>query len=70
VTPFGEGKSRLPELTRLGAVQILVPAAPWQRHLFNGYAEVIVQAGTQPGDIRLTAHSENLESAMATVEAR
>ncbi len=70
VTPFGEGKSRLPELTRLGAVQILVPAAPWQRHLFNDYAEVIVQAGTQPGAIQLTARSENLESAAATVQAR
>ncbi len=32
----------------------------WQRHLFNGYCQVIVQAGTEPGPLSFTATSEGL----------
>jgi beta-galactosidase len=40
--------------------------APWQRHVFNGLAQVIVQAGKEPGKIQLTARAEGL--AVATLE--
>jgi len=32
----------------------------WQRHLFNGYCQVIVQAGTEPGPLTFTATAEGL----------
>jgi hypothetical protein len=32
----------------------------WQRNAFNGLAQVIVQAGKEPGAIHLTAHSAGL----------
>jgi beta-galactosidase len=35
----------------------------WQRHVFNGLAQVIVQSGNTPGKIQLTARSEGLASA-------
>ena len=38
----------------------------WQRHVFNGLAQVIVQSGKTPGKIQLTARSEGL--APATLE--
>jgi beta-galactosidase len=41
-----------------------------ERSLFNGYAQVIVQAGREPGEIRLTAQAENLTSAESIVATR
>jgi beta-galactosidase len=38
-------------------------AAAWQRHLFNGYAQVIVQAGHTPGSIQLRASADGLQPA-------
>ncbi len=35
-------------------------ATNWKRTVFNGLAQVIVQSGTEPGEIRLTAHAEGL----------
>ncbi|MCD6346964.1 MAG: glycosyl hydrolase 53 family protein [Bacteroidales bacterium] len=32
----------------------------WQRHLFNGYCQVILQAGNKPGIIKFRAESEGL----------
>jgi len=34
--------------------------ADWSRSVFNGLAQVLVQAGKDPGDLRLTARSEGL----------
>jgi beta-galactosidase len=70
VTPFGDGRNHMPELTRLGAVRVVTPAPQWQRHLFNGLAQVIVQAGREPGTIRLTAQAENMAAAGAQVVTR
>ncbi len=42
------------------------PAA-WSRSLFNGLAQVIIQAGRAPGEIKLTATAEGLRSTLATV---
>jgi beta-galactosidase len=37
------------------------PDGHWQRHLFSGKCQVIVQAGKQSGPVRLIAASEGLE---------
>jgi len=44
------------------ADQYADPAA-WQRHLFNGYAQVIVQAGRSAGPIHLRASADGLQPA-------
>jgi beta-galactosidase len=60
--PFADGKNHIPDRTRLGAVQAFRPADPWERHAFNGLAEVIVQASGEPGEITLKARSAGLET--------
>ena len=67
--PFADGKNHIPDRTRLGAVQAFKAADPWQRHAFNGFAEVIVQATGEPGEITLTARSEGLESKPLVLKA-
>jgi beta-galactosidase len=39
-----------------------VPPA-WQRHVFNGLAQIIVQASKEPGKLRLTARADSLTPA-------
>jgi beta-galactosidase len=45
-------------------------AAKWRRSLFNGLAQLIVQSGIEPGEIRLTAHANGLPAATITIEAK
>jgi beta-galactosidase len=45
-----------------------VPPA-WQRSVFNGLAQVIVQADQQPGTLTLTARSPGLEPATLNITA-
>lgn len=48
-----------------------MPAAPkWQRSAFNGLAQVIVQAGKEAGEIKLTARADGLAPADIVVRAR
>jgi beta-galactosidase len=42
---------------------------PWQRHVFNGLAQVIVQAGTEPGKIQLTVRAEGLAETTVDISA-
>jgi beta-galactosidase len=49
-----------------GAIWPATVPPDWQRHVFNGLAQVIVQSGKVPGKIQLTARSEGL--APATLE--
>jgi beta-galactosidase len=44
--------------------------AHWQRSVFNGLAQVIVQSGTQPGELKLAARSQDLAPATLTLAAR
>ncbi|MEO6993129.1 MAG: beta-galactosidase GalA [Lacunisphaera sp.] len=67
VTPILDQRNHLPELTRLGSLQFRTPAPTWQRKVFNGYAQVIVQTIQQPGDIKLTAHAKGLSSTTVTI---
>ena len=46
------------------ALRIRTPAPAWKRRLFNGLAQVIVQATRQPGEIVLTARSPGLAPAV------
>jgi beta-galactosidase len=45
-------------------------AADWQRSVFNGLAQVIVQSSKDPGDLKLTATAEGLTSATSTVTSQ
>jgi beta-galactosidase len=41
----------------------------WQRSVFNGLAQVIVQSTRKPGALKLTARSSGLELATATIQS-
>ncbi|HEY4249284.1 MAG TPA: beta-galactosidase GalA [Lacunisphaera sp.] len=69
VTPILDQKNHLPELTRFGSLQFQTPAPTWQRKVFNGYAQVIVQSNQQTGAITLTAHGKDLSSATVTINS-
>jgi beta-galactosidase len=45
------------------------PSPVWQRSLFNGLAQVIVQTTKEPGDIKLTAITEGLTPATVVLRA-
>jgi beta-galactosidase len=44
--------------------------APWQRSVFNGLAQVIVQAGKDPGKIQITASSPGLTGTTLEIPAQ
>lgn len=44
--------------------------ANWQRHLFNGYCQVIIKAGNTPQKVTLKAVSKNLVSSDVTLPAK
>jgi len=44
--------------------------ANWKRSVFNGLAQVIIQAGREPSEIRLTAHSGGLADNTVVIQAR
>ena len=48
--------------------QAITPA--WQRSVFNGLAQIIVQSTQDPGDIRLTARADGLSPATVSVSAQ
>jgi beta-galactosidase len=35
-------------------------SAPWQRHVFNGLAQILVQSSKEPGKLQLTARADGL----------
>ncbi|HLP09238.1 MAG TPA: beta-galactosidase GalA [Opitutaceae bacterium] len=70
-TPFEDWqRRRLPQLTRLGTLRVTTPAPQAQRSLFNGLAQVIVQAPATAGALRLTAEADGLTSATCAVEVK
>jgi beta-galactosidase len=52
----------------LDVLQKLEPPA-WQRSVFNGLAQIIVQADKEPGTLILTARSPGLEPATLNITA-
>jgi beta-galactosidase len=51
-------------------LRVAVPPAPWQRSLFNGLAQVIIQSTGAPGTITVEASSSGADSATVTLTAR
>ncbi len=45
-------------------------APEWQRSLFNGLAQIIVQATKEPGEIKLTARADGLTPVTLTIPAQ
>ena len=70
VSPRAGDRKHLPELTRLGAVQVWTPAPAYRRRVFNGCAQVIVQTAREPGEISLIARAEGLQPAAVTLSAQ
>ena len=50
--------------------QFIAPSSTWRRSLFNGLAQVIVQTTGEPGEIKLTAKSDGLTPATATLQSQ
>lgn len=46
-----------------GVIQLVTPAAPWKRKLFNGYAQVIIQPDGSGKPLELTAKSSGIREA-------
>lgn len=53
-----------------GTVQIVQPAAQWNRKLFNGFAQLIVQATADSGDIIVTASANGLKQTSIKIIAQ
>ncbi len=53
------------------SLEILDAPAPtaWKRSVFNGLAQIIVQAGKEPGALALTASSDGLKTATVNITA-
>jgi beta-galactosidase len=64
----GDGSGGINKGVSLSVPTKTVPAK-WARSVFNGLAQVIVQSGTTPGEIRLTAHAEGLMGNTVAIEA-
>jgi beta-galactosidase len=46
------------------------PPVAWRRSVFNGLAQIIVQASKESGELRLTARSAGLQPVMVLIEAK
>jgi beta-galactosidase len=69
-TPFDSDKARERALKVPPAVvRVEIPAAPWRRRLFNGFAQLIVQSNGKPGPIRIVASSAGLAPAELRIAA-
>ncbi|MGB8368181.1 MAG: beta-galactosidase GalA [Limisphaerales bacterium] len=47
-----------------------IVAPEWQRSVFNGLAQIIIQSTREPGEIKLTARAEGLSPAIASVPSQ
>jgi beta-galactosidase len=68
VTPTPEGGvqamfDRSVSATKWGTLRTTTPAAPWQRSVFNGWAQIIIQSTGEPGTATLKATSQGLKAA-------
>ena len=69
-TPFAKAEAyeNLGQL-KLATLRIDTPAPVWQRRLFNGLAQVIVQTDGRPGELVLHAESDGVNPASLTLTA-
>ncbi|MBL0737497.1 DUF4982 domain-containing protein [Flavobacterium sp. GN10] len=47
-----------------GIIQVITPAEPWKRKLFNGYAQIIIQKDENVGEVVLSASAKGLRAAI------
>jgi beta-galactosidase len=69
VVPFVDGRNHVPETTQLGTVSVRAASAPWTRRTFSGLAQVLVQAGREPGPIAIVATAAGLSPGRLVVQA-
>jgi beta-galactosidase len=53
-----------------GIIQVVTPSEPWKRKLFNGYAQVIVQADGSGNDITVSATGKKLKTGTLTISLK
>jgi len=51
-----------------GIIQIVTPAEPWKRKLFNGYAQIIIQKDENAKEVVLSARATGLKSGVLIVK--
>ena len=51
-----------------GIIQVITPAEPWKRKLFNGYAQIIIQKEEGEKEVVLTASAKGLKSGVLIVK--
>ena len=56
--------------TNPGVIQIMTAAEPWKRKLFNGYAQIILQADGSGKEIILEATGANVKKAAVTIKIK
>ena len=55
---------------RWAQLRLTTPASPWQRHAFNGRAQLIVQSTHQPGQAAVTVRGAGLQAARLQIEVK
>jgi beta-galactosidase len=53
-----------------GLLQLIYPSGQWKRKVFNGLAQIIIQAGFQPGEILINASSLGLKQGTVRVKTQ
>ena len=51
-----------------GIIQVITPAEPWKRKLFNGYAQIIIQKDENAKEVILSATANGLKSGLLRVK--
>lgn len=51
-----------------GIIQVVTPAEPWKRKLFNGYAQIIIQKDENAKEIVLSASGKGLKNGVIVVK--
>lgn len=69
-TPYFLEKPWSEPNTDPGSIQLIMPSPRWNRSLFSGKAQVIIQAGKEAGEIKLTAKSEGLTPSILVIPSR
>ena len=68
--PQGGRGNRGSNLGNPGLVRVTTPPGDWQRNLFSGLAQIIVQSTGQPGEIKLTAKSQGVADGVLKIQAQ
>ncbi|MNT95304.1 hypothetical protein D3C72_2371560 [compost metagenome] len=51
-----------------GIIQVVTPAEPWKRKLFNGYAQIIIQKEEDTKEVSLIASAKGLKSGVLVIK--